>query len=188
MTTATSPQVVRYDLSIDEIRENTRLHSPALVAEVFAQARSVVAEEAARSSRLDAKANALLSAIGLIGALVAVLHRLDLHGAVLVFCAIGAVSALVSVACAVVALHIAEHARVPDVALFDPVILDQADAKKDGGVAEYQRWLLPALWASHQRTCAVNDGKARKIWIGQVAFFCAIAVPVLGSAALSVLR
>lgn len=178
----------RPDLSSEEVRQNTRINSPVLVAEVFSQARVLVAEEAARSTRLDAKANALLTAIGLIGALVAILLRSDLKsGAALILCACGALSALASVGCAVKALHVTAHLRIPDAALFSAEILDRADERPNlgEGVAEYQRYLLPALWTSHQRTCTVNDAKARFVSLGQVLFFVAIAIPTLGIAVLA---
>lgn len=138
---------------------------------------------AVRSTRLDMKANTLLAAIGLLGALVAVLQRGEVASGVLLgFLALGGVLALASVVFAVRSLLIAEHKRIPDTALFDAALLDRAD-EKDGrdGVAEYQRHLLPAMWKSHQATCEVNDRKAAIVRWGQIFFICAVASPLAGS-------
>ncbi|MBX3197253.1 MAG: hypothetical protein KF850_34470 [Labilithrix sp.] len=179
---------VRYDLTIDEVRQNTRLNTPALVAEVFGQARAIVAEEAARSTRLDAKANTLLAVVGLIGAFVVFLYRTDpLPWAMQAFVALGALLALSSLICAVLALRITAHARIPDTALFNAEVLDRADEKDAEGVAEYQRYILSALWTSHQRTSQVNDAKASWVRRGQGLFVMAVAVPTVGSVVLLVL-
>lgn len=181
---------VRYDLTIDEVRQNTRLNTPALVAEVLAQARAIVAEEAAVTARLDAKANTLLAVVGLIGAFVVFLYRTDpLPFAMKVFVAIGALLALASLTCAVVALRITVYARIPDTALFNSVVLDNADEREEAGagVAEYQRNIIPALWTSHQQTASNNAFKSSMVRWGQGLFFMAVAVPTVGGVVLMAL-
>lgn len=190
LATGSEAKPVVYDLPIPEIRENIALRHPQLLKEVFEQARAIAAEEALRSGRLDLKANTLLAVVGLLGALVTVFLRNDVSKVGVMVLAAGTVPALVALAFAVKALLVRQYSRVPDTALFSKSVLDSADEQKDeeDAVAEYRRFILPAIWEAHQTMSNINDERAKLVEHGQKAFFVAVLVPTIGSILVALFR
>jgi hypothetical protein len=183
-------------LTEEEIRARLTIDSPELVQELYMLAQSQVTAEVGRQTRLDVKANSLLTASGLSltvaftfgGLLVNQTKRFDdIAGVVGVF-AVSVACGLVAAIYAVRTLTVTGRYRtVDEESVFNPEALrtadepaatiaglgDKTDAEKRAyGVMEYRKFLVPHLWSIVLQHREIHEDKAKLVKRGQ-GFFIA---------------
>lgn len=197
---AATPSGVAAPVPLDkaELIRRAQINSPELVAELQSVVVRQVAEEASREQRIDTKATALLSAVGLSVALVSMLAGPTLVKALerapdwlslsaKFALAIAAGLAIGTGVIAVLVLRVRAYGSPHEEAVWNASELRAADAdpKDDDdvklGVTIYRRYMLVAMWEAHQKTQRVNTDRARLLYWGQIAFiaFCC-AMVILG--------
>jgi hypothetical protein len=196
-------------LAKKDIAAALALHSPGLVAEVHAISLRALQAEEQRESRLDAKAQSLLTAASLtltvaftFGGSVLLGHPEYLRsGGTLVAVAclggygLALVMGLLASIHAVSALRVSnEYRHVAESDVFNRQELLEADAactepaaKSDNekAVALYQRYMASAYWRIWQQHYALHERKADKIRKGQRALLGFLAMLLLIAGALA---
>ncbi len=189
-------------LTEESLRARLAIDSPELVQELFTIAQGQVVTEAGRQSRLDAKANSLLTATGLSltvaftfgGLLITQAKAFYIIGVTVAFAA-AVTCGFVAAIHAVVGLRVTDRYRsVDEENVFDSEILRTADdpasaidgldgleapAKRAYGVMEYRKFLVPHLWAIILQHRQVHEDKARLIKRGQGFFIAFLGALVL---------
>ncbi|MEO7037368.1 MAG: hypothetical protein ABI548_25660 [Polyangiaceae bacterium] len=183
------------DLSKDEIAARLRLVNPELAKEVYEIAKAQVQSEAARHTRLDAKANSVITAAGLsmavassLGGIIASGQTL-LPGWLLWMFGLAGIFALSSVVTGVMALLVkGGYAQVSDHAVFNQEKLAFADVptgcddlldakdKQAYGVAVYRQYMAAHLWDVSVKDHGQLNRKAKQVQVAQWLFIAFLVV------------
>lgn len=179
----------RLSLSQDEIAAALKGRHADLIAEIYDVVRRQAEQHFARQARLDAKANSLIAAVGLVLTVLfsfggqvllgsAVVPKL---GPVWASMAVGVMAAATGCALkaawnALGALRVrAGLGAIGDEAIFSASHLDRVEAveEKDPGrgIARYRSALIVAMWPALQQQYAAHEEKAALIKSGQLRAF-----------------
>jgi len=191
-------------LTEKDVRERLALNSPELVAELLVHVQGLLATETGRQTRVDAKATSLLTAAGLSltvaftfgGLLIAKPNNGSFDPWVTVTFALAVTSGLIAAIHAVAALFVrGDYGSVAGETLFDVETLKAANdmmkdeeatdaptdkEKREFGVMEYRKYLIPHLWEVFRQRSLVHEKKASRIKWGQGFFiaFLVLLIPV----------
>jgi hypothetical protein len=183
------------------LQQRLTLGSPALVKELYQIAQRQLEAEKGRQFRLDAKATSLLTVAGLSLTVVltfvgpAVLKTSEsfrtVHAMTTFSFAVAVFSDTVAAILAVWALRVRDYITVNEHAIFDPVLLAEADAEDDSGqpeagVTEYRKALIIHLWIIAQTYQRTHAYRATLIRMGQTLFLfflCALLFVCLSALA-----
>jgi hypothetical protein len=188
---AETPPVTEEMLTEAQVLDRLTVNSPELVAELLALVQGELAAETGRQTRIDAKATSLLTAAGLSLTVAFTFGGLLLtrdnsfsfgHWVTLIF-ALALVCGLSAAVHAVWALLVrGEYKALDGETLFDVGTLAQANdvlkddtdtpdkEKREFGVMEYRKFLIPNLWGVVRDHRMVHDDKAKIIKRGQLFF------------------
>jgi hypothetical protein len=182
------------ELTDAEIRQRLApLWSPTLVEVLYSHAKEQLQAEERRQTLLVGKANTLLSALGLTGALVFTFGANLVKANPSVLLIVEYVAALLFALCtgisAMMAVRVRETAGLASAALFHQAALAEADAadvpkprpgaenKSTGeGTVAYKRFLIPHLWKVFTKNSEKHAETAAWVWRGQFAYALFLAV------------